>query len=37
MAVPDGLLTPRMSGNALDGQVNFNEALGVGHGGKAEG
>ena len=29
--VPDGLLPPRVRRDALDGQVNFDEAAGVGH------
>ena len=37
VAVPDRFLAPRVRGDALDGQVNFDEALGVGHGGKAKG
>lgn len=31
MAVPDALLPPRMGGDALDGQVDLDEALGMGH------
>ena len=33
--MPDRLLPPRMGGDALDGQVNFDEALGVVHRGKS--
>jgi hypothetical protein len=29
VAVPDGLLAPRMFGDAADGQVNFDEAAGI--------
>ena len=31
MPMPDGFLAPRVRGDALDGQVNFDEAFGVGH------
>jgi len=31
VAVADGLFPPRMGGDALDGQVHFDEAFGVGH------
>jgi hypothetical protein len=33
--MPDGLLAPRVRGDALDGQVNFDEAFGVIHRGKS--
>jgi hypothetical protein len=32
MAVPYRLLAPRVGGDALDGQVNFDEAFGIPHG-----
>jgi len=32
MPVPDGFLAPRVRGDALDGQVNLDEAFGVGDG-----
>ena len=35
VAVPNGLLAPRVRGDALDGQVNFDEAFGVVHRGKS--
>lgn len=31
VAVPDGFLAPRVGGDALDRQVHFDEAFGVGH------
>ena len=31
VAMPDRLLSPRMGGDALDGQVNFDKAFGVAH------
>ena len=30
MPMPDGLLPPRMRGDALDRQVNFDQSFGIG-------